>query len=90
MYRLKERPGVKAIEFINGPPFKYLAALTERYEALGVGAAIFSDLDGVSRLLLLQRSESDSLPGKWEFPGGTDSSTHFSYYRSWLTCARWC
>ena len=71
MYRLKERPAIRAMEYITSMPHTLLAAQRVPKDLLGVGAAVFcGDEQGVPRLLLLQRSESDSMPGNWELPGG--------------------
>ena len=70
MYRLKERPAIRAMEFITSFPDTLLAAQHTPKDLLGVGAAVFCVDKGEPLLLLLQRSESDSMPGKWELPGG--------------------
>jgi len=51
---------------------KYLASQVDaEYEYLATGALVFDDSDSSTpRILLLQRSASDSMPGRWEIPGG--------------------
>jgi 8-oxo-dGTP pyrophosphatase MutT (NUDIX family) len=41
------------------------------YQYLATGALVFDDSDSSApRILLIQRSASDSMPGRWEIPGG--------------------
>lgn len=70
MFKLKERPPIPAIKYVASPKESFLSALPERYDLLVVGAAIFYNHDDKSYLLLMKRAETDSLPGKWELPGG--------------------
>lgn len=70
MFRLKERPPVAAIKIIASPKESFLSALPEKYDMLVVGAAIFQVQNEQSYLLILMRAECDSLPGRWELPGG--------------------
>ncbi|KAJ5102419.1 hypothetical protein NUU61_004641 [Penicillium alfredii] len=58
------------LEYFNTPLASFTAARPE-FESFGVGAYIFSH-DGASplRILLLQRSLTDSMGGFWEGPGG--------------------
>ena len=43
----------------------------ERFQYIATGALVFNPREGVDpRILLLQRSAQDSMPNKWEVPGG--------------------
>ncbi|KAH8585821.1 NUDIX hydrolase domain-like protein, partial [Bisporella sp. PMI_857] len=43
----------------------------ERYKYLATGALVFDDSSASNpRILLIQRAADDSLPGRWEIPGG--------------------
>lgn len=57
------------LQYFAVPLASFIAARPEM-EGFGVGAYIFSRADHPSRILLLQRAESDSMPGCWEGPGG--------------------
>ncbi|KAJ5783284.1 hypothetical protein N7457_005058 [Penicillium paradoxum] len=57
------------LEYFTIPLAQFVAARPE-FEGFGVGAYIFSHADPIPRVLLLQRSLSDSMPGCWEGPGG--------------------
>jgi len=71
MYRLKEPPVTRAINYVSCMPATFLAVLEDRPDTLVVRSAVFHVVDGEAHLLLLKRSETDSLPGRWELPGGT-------------------
>ncbi|KAF4556387.1 Hypothetical protein D9617_1g082640 [Elsinoe fawcettii] len=85
MFRLTEMPRVKALDYIHSPPVSFKSAQPQRTDMLAVRAAIFRMIKGEPHLLLLQRSESDSLPGCWELPGGgvedDDESIKTALYR---------
>jgi len=70
MYRLKEIPAVRAIDFVHSSGSTLIKAQWEPVDVLLVRAAIFDVIDGVPHVLLLQRTSTDSLAGHWEFPGG--------------------
>ncbi|CAG8060046.1 unnamed protein product [Penicillium salamii] len=57
------------LHYFTIPLADFMAARPE-IEGFGVGAYIFSRADPTPRILLLQRAESDSMPGCWEGPGG--------------------
>ncbi|GIZ48239.1 hypothetical protein CKM354_001130700 [Cercospora kikuchii] len=54
------------------PPQTYLATRPDpRYSYIATGCFVFDRSEPeVPRILLLQRSETDSMPGCWEIPGG--------------------
>ncbi|KAG8630529.1 hypothetical protein KVT40_002148 [Elsinoe batatas] len=85
MFRLKEMPRVRALDYIHSPPVAFKSAQPAQTDMLAIRAAIFRIIDGKSHLLLLQRSETDSLPGCWELPGGgvedDDESIKSALYR---------
>lgn len=60
-----------ADKFVDGTPSDFLKAQPSRFTHLVTAAAAFHD----DRLLLVQRSETDSYPGHWELPGGTADPT---------------
>ncbi|PNS14657.1 hypothetical protein CAC42_1679 [Sphaceloma murrayae] len=70
MFRLKEMPSVRAMDYIHLPAASYKSAQPVQTDLLGARAAIFRVTGGEHRLLILQRAETDSLPGCWELPGG--------------------
>lgn len=53
-------------------PQTYLATYPDaRYSYIATGCFVFDKSDpNEPRILLLQRSETDSMPGRWEIPGG--------------------
>ncbi|CAG7919353.1 unnamed protein product [Penicillium olsonii] len=76
------------LHYFGIPLVDFMAARPE-IEGFGVGAYIFSHADPTPRILLLQRAESDSMPGCWEGPGGacepeTDKSILDSLVRETL------
>ncbi|KAF2219626.1 NUDIX hydrolase domain-like protein [Elsinoe ampelina] len=85
MFRLKEMPRVRALDYIHSPPVAFKSAQPTQTDMLAVRAAIFRIINGKSHLLLLQRSGNDSLPGCWELPGGgvedDDESIKTALYR---------
>ncbi|KAF2213481.1 hypothetical protein CERZMDRAFT_90461 [Cercospora zeae-maydis SCOH1-5] len=54
------------------PPQTYLAMRPDpRYSYIATGSFVFDNPEASApRILLLQRSETDSMPGRWEIPGG--------------------
>ena len=70
MFKLKERPPVAAIDYVSCLPSTYIAAFEEKPDGIAVRAAVFRTIQGCPYLLILKRSETDSLPGRWELPGG--------------------
>lgn len=71
MFRLKEMPRIRAMDYIHcsAPTFK--AAQDSPTDALVVRAAIFQTVNDVPYLLILKRAATDSMPNRWEPPGGT-------------------
>lgn len=57
------------LNYFAVPLASFMAARPEM-EGFGVGACVFSRADDPPRVLLLQRAESDTMPGCWEGPGG--------------------
>jgi len=70
MFRLKEKPPVAAMDFVQCVPDTFKAAFDNKPDGLVMRAAVFCTIDDVTYLLLLKRAETDSLPGRWELPGG--------------------
>jgi 8-oxo-dGTP pyrophosphatase MutT (NUDIX family) len=59
----------------NVPAEDYLLAHTDT-QVLATGIAVFArDTSGLDHMLLVQRSKSDSYPGRWEIPGGSVDMT---------------
>lgn len=76
MYRLKDFAGLSAIDYVNHKPQFYVEALSDRPDRLMTSAAVFRTVNDVPHLLLLQRSETDTLPGQWELPGGKSATNN--------------
>lgn len=58
---------------------EYITRIGATLDGIAVGALVFSsrprsDSGSVQRVLLIQRAETDSLPGKWEIPSGVVSN----------------
>jgi len=70
MFKLKERPPVAAIDYVSCLPSTYIETLEQKPDGLAVRAAVFRTIHGCPYVLILKRSETDSLPGRWELPGG--------------------
>jgi 8-oxo-dGTP pyrophosphatase MutT (NUDIX family) len=51
-------------------PLADFAAARPEFDGFAVGGYIFSHADPTPRVLLLQRALTDSMPGRWECPGG--------------------
>jgi 8-oxo-dGTP pyrophosphatase MutT (NUDIX family) len=68
-----------SVSSFNVPQQDYLASHPNRqYDHIATGCLVFHrQHDSKPRILLLQRAASDSMPGKWEVPGGAcDDSDH--------------
>ena len=55
-----------SVSAFNIPVKTYLSA-HEEYDAVATGALVFN---GENKLLLIQRAGHDSMPNRWEIPGG--------------------
>ncbi|KAF2155047.1 hypothetical protein K461DRAFT_276235 [Myriangium duriaei CBS 260.36] len=75
MYRLKEMPPVRAMNFIHAPPQALKDAYPDPTDALCVRAAIFRTMNDDPYLLVLQRASTDSMPNRWELPGGMNGES---------------
>lgn len=60
-----------AAKYIDESPFTYLKAQPNKFTHMVTAAAVFHN----NRLLLVQRAEGDSYPGRWEIPGGSVDQT---------------
>ncbi|KAK0710257.1 NUDIX hydrolase domain-like protein [Lasiosphaeria miniovina] len=59
------------LERFNGPAQEYIVRHNKPWDGIAVGALVFSP---ESRVLVIQRAKTDSLPEKWEIPSGVVSN----------------
>jgi 8-oxo-dGTP pyrophosphatase MutT (NUDIX family) len=66
----------------NMPMQEWLTKNNKHWDGLAVGSLVF---DPSGRLLIIQRASHDSMPNKWEIPGGAvddvDPSVHYAAVR---------
>ncbi|OLN83747.1 hypothetical protein CCHL11_08749 [Colletotrichum chlorophyti] len=71
-----------SLEAYNTPAAAYLATHSKPWDGLATAALVF---DSRGRILLLQRAAHDSMPNRWEPPGGAADPTDASLL---VACAR--
>lgn len=78
-------PPTRHLEFIHSPLHTVKAAQSIPTHGVAIRAAIFRTIDENPHLLVLQRASTDSMPNRWEFPGGgvddQDGSIKDALYR---------
>ena len=70
MFRLKKTQHISATNYATHHLQTFINQLDFKFDVLVTGAAVFRTINDIPYLLILKRSQTDSLPGLWELPGG--------------------